>query len=190
MITNLKLLVYQLKQGYAGEYAPNVETIWDQQEIDGNSEGWRERVETAYKGIAGGSYENVAVLSVAVSEDQLYGAPATPLPADPEWLPSHPGQYGVRLIVGEVSDGETWRTIVDSWDAYVLEENGEGFQQKLEQEKAKVGSYYNWLKVVDLYLPEAAIDDALAPWQAVHMGELVPAAAAEQSVDRDRSVEL
>ena len=189
MPANLKLLFTQLNQRYDGEYAPNVEALWDESDIEQNSDGWDTVVAGAYKNI-GSNYENVAILTVAVDEKLLYGAPETPAPSDPDWIVSRSGQFGLRLIVGEINDGETWTTVIDAWDTYVLEENGEGFQKILEEAVAKVGSYYNWVKIVDLYLPEKVIDQALAPWTEVHQGLLIPVAEPEPELDPETGFEL
>jgi hypothetical protein len=178
MPRTLKMLVTQLQQRYDGEYAPNIEAVWDETEVDQNPEGWGDVVTKAQKAVAGGEYENVAVLTVTVP-DSLYAAPETPSPAALGCLESKPGQYGLRLIVAEQTDGsEKWTQIVDAWDSYVIEENSEGFQEKLDAAKAKVGTDYTWVKVVDLYLQESIIAEALAPWARVHSAALIDAPTA------------
>jgi hypothetical protein len=166
-MARLKVLMYQLKQRYDGEYAPNVEAIWDENEIDQNPQGWAEIVDKAYKQV-GGEYENVAVITIEVKDD-LYAAPQYPSQTDPAWFSNSFGQhYGVRLIVAEHADGETWTQIEDVWDEYVMEENGEGYQEAVAKAFAKVGQGVNWVKVEDIFIPNAVIDNALAPWKQVH----------------------
>jgi hypothetical protein len=192
MSATLKLLVTQLQQSYDGEYAPNVENAWDDEEIAQNPAGWREKVQNVIESVAHGEYENSAVLTVEVDEKLLYGAPAQPSPDDPDWLVSKAGQYGLRLIVGERRDGsETWTQIVDVWDSYALDENSAGFRAKLSLERAKLGvGDYTWLKVIDLYLPDAVVDQAIAPWKQVHQAELVPSVSPEPEIESGSGMEL
>lgn len=166
-MARLKVLMTQLKQRYDGEYAPNVEAIWDEVEIDQNPDGWNDKVKKAYA-LIGSEYENVAVITVDV-DDALYDAPEYPSQTNPAWFHNSFGasKYGVRLIVAKHADGETWTQIEDAWDEYVIEDNSTGYQEAVDRAFAKVGDKVNWVKVEDIFIPSDLIEMALAPWKIV-----------------------
>jgi hypothetical protein len=167
MTRKINLLVTQLLQHYDGEYAPNVECAWDEPGLEQNPEGWAEAVAKTQK-LVGSEYENVAVVCVSVDAEKFDAAPETPKPELPAAFISL-SEYGFRLLVaGCTGGGDEWTQIVDVWDEYTLEENGEGFVEKFTKLAGEVGTTYVWMKVVDLYLPSSVINDALAPWRNVH----------------------
>lgn len=67
----------------------------------------------------------------------------------------------VRLIIAQYPvryAGELAPNVVDAWDEYTLEDNYEGYEQSLRSHEAMVGKEYEAVVVLNVNVPDAAID--------------------------------
>lgn len=71
----------------------------------------------------------------------------------------------IRLIVAqykEMYEGELMPNIVDAWDEYALEDNGVGYDEALAKHKAREGADYEWVRELDVTVPDDVIDSLAA----------------------------
>ena len=66
----------------------------------------------------------------------------------------------VRLIFAQYKQGypgELCPNVVDAWDEYALDENYSGFEESLKKHEALVGEEYEWVKCLNVRVPDDAI---------------------------------
>lgn len=72
----------------------------------------------------------------------------------------------VRLIFGQYQqryDGELMPNVLDAWDEYVLDDNPIGYQEALAKFEAMVPSELEWVRELDIHVPDAAITALAVP---------------------------
>lgn len=66
----------------------------------------------------------------------------------------------IRLIVAQYKqryEGQYMPNVMDAWDEYVLDENGEGYQEKLQKYQAMVPNELEWVRELDVTVPDDVI---------------------------------
>jgi hypothetical protein len=67
----------------------------------------------------------------------------------------------IRLIVAQYKchyPGEFMPNVVDAWDEYVLEDNDRGYQEALAKHEAMVPNGYEWVRELDVTVPDDVIE--------------------------------
>lgn len=70
--------------------------------------------------------------------------------------------YRIRLIVVQYAqhyEGQLMPNVVDAWDEYSLEENGEGYEKSLAAQQARVGTDYEWVRELDVTVPANVVEN-------------------------------
>ena len=66
----IRLIIAQYKQGYPGQYMPNVMEAWDEYVLEDNQSGYEEKLKE-HRDRIGKDYEDVKELIVVVPQDTI-----------------------------------------------------------------------------------------------------------------------
>lgn len=169
---DLHLVIAQYKQSYPGQLAPNVMEVWTEGEFEANDTGFFDKLKSYRKDIDK-VYDNVARLTLRIDDDVMRSVPDSEFNPDEDefWGNRSSGCTMTRLIVVIMDEsGDQWPQIEGVWDEYVLEDNYEGFRAELNEIRQKYAGDNNFLglKVVEVAVPDALIEQALRPEDKTH----------------------